>query len=144
MRDFVKAAHPNVSLPLNAFIKTYKVSMEEAQVMRDQIESETHYTNGEYFVSVSAEHNAKHWPGVIHLTISRLDDQPVRNWRDMQDIKNLLIGEEHEAIELYPAESRLVDMGNQYHLWVFSSPEVRVPVGWKSRMVFSEMHSVQD
>jgi len=30
----------------------------------------------------------------------------------------MIVGEEHEAFEVYPAESRLVDTANQYHLWV--------------------------
>lgn len=50
-------------------------------------------------------------------------------------IKNALVGPEHEAIELYPAESRKVDSANQYHLWALLDPEVRFPIGWKTRMV---------
>lgn len=56
---------------------------------------------------------------VIWLSIRRLDRAPLRDWRDFQRIKNELCGPEAEAVELYPAESRVVDMANQYHLWVF-------------------------
>lgn len=55
---------------------------------------------------------------VLHLSIKRNDRKPVHDWRDLQRIKNELVGPEAEAVELYPAESRLVDAANQYHLWV--------------------------
>ena len=43
-----------------------------------------------------------------HLNIRRLDGAPcIRDWRHFQQIKNELVGPECEAVELYPAESRL-------------------------------------
>jgi hypothetical protein len=56
--------------------------------------------------------------GMMHLSIRRNDRHWTRDWRHFQRIKNELVGEEREAVELYPAESRLVDAANQYHLWV--------------------------
>jgi hypothetical protein len=56
---------------------------------------------------------------LIHLSIKRHDRQPITDWRDKQDIKNQLCGAESEGVELYPAESRVVDTANQFHLWVF-------------------------
>ena len=47
----------------------------------------------------------------------------------------MIVGEEHEGFEVYPAESRLVDTANQYHLWVFVDATVRLPVGYQSRDV---------
>lgn len=55
---------------------------------------------------------------VAHLSIRRNDREAAHDWRDFQAIKNQLAGTEAEAIELYPAESRLVDTANQYHLFV--------------------------
>ena len=66
---------------------------------------------------------------VVHLSIKRNDREPARDWRDFQQIKNELVGPEAEALELYPAESRLVDMANQYHLWAFKPP-YSIPVGF--------------
>src|SRR5207248_4333875 len=43
----------------------------------------------------------------------------LHDWRDMQEIKNLLCGTECEAVEIYPAESELIDANNNFHLWVF-------------------------
>jgi hypothetical protein len=54
-----------------------------------------------------------------HLVITRVDRKPVHRWRDLQRIKTELVGADVEAIEIYPAESRLVDLRNVYHLWCF-------------------------
>lgn len=56
---------------------------------------------------------------MYHLNIRRRDGAPIHDWRHLQQIKNELMGEECEAVELYPAESRLVDTSNKYHLWCF-------------------------
>jgi len=71
----------------------------------------------------------------VHLSIKRTDNAPVRDWRDLQRIKDELIGPECEAMELYPARSRLVDSANQFHLWGFSDPSFRFPVGFTERLV---------
>jgi hypothetical protein len=74
----------------------------------------------------------------IHVDISRHDRGSCKNWRHFQQIKNELIGPEHEAIELFPAESRLVDAGNEYHLWVHATPQYRFPLGFPARLVLEE------
>lgn len=75
---------------------------------------------------------------IIHLSIKRIDRNPIHDWRDLQRIKNAIVGEENEAFELYPAESRLVDTANQYHLWAFTDKRVRIPCGFTSRLVSEE------
>lgn len=71
------------------------------------------------------------------LSIKTRDKAPVHDWRDFQRIKNELIGPEAEGVELYPAESRLVDTSNQYHLWVFDPP-FRFPFGYMDRFIVKE------
>jgi hypothetical protein len=66
--------------------------------------------------------------GPLWLVVRRKDNQAVRSWSDMQRIKNELCGEEREAAELFPAESRLVDVGNNFHVWVLPVGE-RFPYG---------------
>jgi hypothetical protein len=44
----------------------------------------------------------------------RLDGQAIHDWRELQRIKNEIVGDEIEAVELYPAESRLLDTANWY------------------------------
>lgn len=74
--------------------------------------------------------------GFVHLNIRRRDGGPIlRDWRHFQQIKNELVGPECEAIELYPAESRLVDQSNKYHLYACTDPTFRFPIGWDKRDV---------
>jgi len=56
-----------------------------------------------------------------HLSIRRQDRQAIHDWRDLQEIKNQIVGPENEGVELYPKESRRADSANQYHLWVLKS-----------------------
>lgn len=72
--------------------------------------------------------------GMVHLSIKRNDKQPVQDWRDKQAIKNEICGPEREAIEIFPAESRLVDEADQAHLWVFPEGD-KLPLGFQARMV---------
>jgi hypothetical protein len=59
-----------------------------------------------------------------------VDKEAIRDWRHFQRIKNEIVGPENEAVELFPAESRLVDGANQYHLWVLADKECRFPIGF--------------
>jgi len=66
---------------------------------------------------------------LVHLNIRRRDGGPIlRDWRHFQWIKNQLIGDECEAIELYPAESRLTDTSNKFHLFGVLDPTYRFPI----------------
>lgn len=65
---------------------------------------------------------------MLHLSIKRLDKEVLHDWRDIQRIKNEVAGPEFEAVEIYPAESRLADSANQYHIWVYP-PGQQVPFG---------------
>jgi len=83
-------------------------------------------------------HSEEEWPSaaqrigdsLIWLSIRRLDRKPIHDWRDLQEIKNLVVGPEHEAMEIYPKESRVMDTANQYHLWVLKDPNDTIPIGW--------------
>jgi len=74
---------------------------------------------------------------MTHLSIKRIDKNPIRDWRDLQRIKNELLGPEIEAVELYPSESRLVDTSNQYHLWALPE-DMMFPFGYGDRLVTEE------
>jgi hypothetical protein len=69
------------------------------------------------------------------LSIKRNDRMAKPDWRDFQWIKNQLVGEECEGVELYPAESRLADGANQYHIYVFEDQTFRFPFGFTDRIV---------
>jgi len=68
------------------------------------------------------------------LSIKRKDKRPVNNWQDMQTIKNRLVGTDCDAIQIFPAETRMVNMANQYHLIVLPE-DTSLPFGWGKRSV---------
>jgi hypothetical protein len=72
--------------------------------------------------------------GVMALSIKRHDRAAVRDWRHLQQIKNDVAGPEREAVELFPAESRLMDTSNQYWLWV-APVGAAYPVGFDAGAV---------
>ncbi len=72
---------------------------------------------------------------ITHLSIKRRDRSAKVDWRDFQYIKNQLVGEENEGCEIFPAESRLVDGANSYHLWIFQDTSIRLPFGFNERIV---------
>ena len=57
--------------------------------------------------------------GFKHLRIRRIDDKPVHNWMDLQEIKNDLFGEDAIAIEIYPKKSDFKNGSNTYHIWTW-------------------------
>ena len=141
---------PIVTTPWTPFIEDTDLSQREAairdhfrvlkkdpdspfkDITEDEIEKEIQRElNGKIFVNslyqVAVYNNS---PDIIWLSIKRRDKSPAKDWRHFQRIKNELVGAEHEAMEIYPAESRLVDTANQYHLWVFKDPSFRIPIGF--------------
>lgn len=73
------------------------------------------YANEVLSVQVSNHDTA--WGAVTHLWVHRHDDGPL-TWREMQRVKNELVGPERVAVEVYPPVSELVDGANMFHLWV--------------------------
>jgi hypothetical protein len=57
----------------------------------------------------------------IRIGISSADGEPRHDWRVFQHIKNQIAGPEWWALELYPAESQLIDPSNYYLLWAAPS-----------------------
>jgi hypothetical protein len=53
------------------------------------------------------------------LVVKRRDRQPIGDWRTLQDAKNQTVGEDREAVQVFPPESEVTDTANLYHLWVF-------------------------
>ena len=56
-----------------------------------------------------------------YLSIKRIDREPLCDWRAKQRIKNAILGDHWEGVELYPAEERLVDTSNQYHMFAWEA-----------------------
>lgn len=98
------------------------------------------WSNNLYHVEVvHAEHvpTAAWWkPRMVWLSIRRLERCRLpRDWRDLQRIKNEILGPEREACELFPAESRLNDEADQFHLWAFADERMYYPFGYADRVV---------
>ena len=66
--------------------------------------------------------------GYTQLLIRRKDGgKVVDHYQTLQHIKNTVLGEDWEAVELFPAISREYDTSNTYHLWASRVP---FPVGY--------------
>lgn len=90
---------------------------------------ETEFLRGDTFMNDLYVVIRTEFTGLTHLSIRRTDRGAAKDWRHFQQIKNQLCGPEREAVELYPAESRLIDTANQFHLWVFREG-VKLPFGY--------------
>jgi hypothetical protein len=94
------------------------------------------YENSRYIVHVyPAKQQADGWPPIIHVSIRHIHNIAITDFRDFQRIKTELLSPEAEAVQIFPAESRLVDSCNQYHLWVFAPTAEEdeyptIPVGY--------------
>lgn len=122
---------------IEASMREYGVSEEETRRRLKEYDDAYHteyWINDLYQVSKQYHNQA-----LVHLSIRRRDGAAcIRDWRHFQLIKNQLVGEECEGIELYPAESRLVDSSNKYHIWCIADPSFRFPIGFPERDVRDE------
>lgn len=115
-----------------AYVARNGGTAEEARAAIDASHAECEYwINDLYQVEVRrAANEASAW-----ICIRRRDGYPGRDWRHFQQIKNEIVGPECEAVELYPAESRLTDTSNKYHLFACTDPDFRFPFGYRTRDV---------
>lgn len=137
LAPFHPATLPSETQDVASFAARHGLSEDAAAFQIERLRAQAIYMNDSYQVNVDvvrapfgAETGDMFW-----LSIKRRDRELVHDWRELQQIKNMIVGEEHEGFEVYPAESRLVDTANQYHLWVFMDPTVRLPVGYRHREV---------
>lgn len=109
----------------------YKIGREEAVAKLNEWDAQCKlYVNHLYQVQVFEREGE-----LVLINVRRRDGAPIHDWRDLQRIKNEILGPECEAVELYPAESRLVDTSNKFHLWGSRDPSFRFPFGYKTRDV---------
>ena len=112
-------------------MKIYSIDREAAvKLLKADFLRCKYFVNDRYQVEVRS-----HGDTFVQLNVRRRDGAPIHDWRDLQQIKNELVGEECEAVELYPAESRKVDTSNKYHLWASTKPGWRFPIGFDKRDV---------
>jgi hypothetical protein len=107
----------------------------DAEIMPDGAEC---WHNDVY--SVTVRRNPSGWAFFggpwVQIGISCQDGEARHDWRDFQKIKNDICGDDWEAIELYPRESRLLDPSNYYMLWC--APDI--PIGKFEGRVICDAH----
>jgi len=137
MEPFEAAQLPEDAFDAAVIARKFGVPHDLAAAQVEQLRRQSVHMNDRYQVNAQTlEAPFGEFVGdLIWLSIKRRDKAPVHDWRDLQVIKNLIVGPEHEGFEIYPAESRLVDTANQYHVFVFLDPKVRLPVGFRTREV---------
>lgn len=116
---------------ITAIAKNTGKTFDEVKLAMDDSMKWPIFKNDIYQVQIrSAVAFSDQWPEMLHLSIKRIDRNPIHDWRHLQAIKSMIVGPNNEAIEIYPSEDRVVDTANQYHLWVFADEKVVVPVGF--------------
>ena len=105
------------------FLRTFeKQECWENNLYRDQVHPTPSLSKGENL-----------W-NVTEVSITRVDQEAIHDWRHFQYIKNDIFGEDREAVELYPVEARLMDTANTY--WLYVLPEGKIfPFGLTGRHV---------
>lgn len=135
----LKLPHPKTFIAEQMLLyKKHGITRAIAKENYNRLKSDSIWINDTYQVNIAYGDNVpNNMFGVemIHLSIKRRDKKTVRDWRDIQQIKNELVGPDHEGFELFPAENRLVDGANQYHIFCFAEPERYLPIGWRARAV---------
>jgi hypothetical protein len=119
---------------------------ETADEMYDDFALMEHWVSDDYWVMLdkqvqlpSAPKTFQDYP-LWHLMITRHDKTPCHDWQVFQTIKNEIVGPQYEAVEIYPAQSRLMDRENKYHLWILGPKDnedvpPRFKIGSKSGKV---------
>ena len=123
---------PKIQQDMRQAMKAFKLTREEVLAHYENTKLDQVYLNSRYQVNIR-DCKFEHWsvgPRMKHLSIKRLDKGTFISWRDKQRIKNELVGEECEAVELFPAERRLTDTANQFHLWVIAEDGYIFPFGF--------------
>lgn len=101
------------------------------------------WCNSRYQVQVRFLDAPRGFPPMVHLSIKTHSKSERHDWRDFQRIKNELCGTEAEGVELYPAEKRLMDEANQFHMYVIA-PGNRFPFGEQERTVMTPADLASD
>lgn len=124
-----KMSEQEKELQIQSSIETLGCSRKEAEIALDFTLRDEIWMNHYYQVNITYTPNPDKIK-VAHLSIKNRKKTQIRDWRDLQQIKNDLVGPEFEGVEVFPKESNLVDTANQFHLWVVCDSEFCFPFGW--------------
>lgn len=88
------------------------------------------FRNARFFVQVCREEN-----GAVRISVNRTQIDETYNfvggitWDELFIIKNEIGYADKDCIEIYPAESKLVNVANIRHLFILETPH---PLNWKN------------
>ena len=124
---FKKMSMANVKL----LAKEYGLSNKKGKALWRSICRDKYFINSLYQV-YAGEVNTLDGGSMYHLTIKKTNlksDEPI-SWSDKQRIKNEVVGEGYEAVELFPTQDRVIESPTQCHLWVLPDHTFRFPFGF--------------
>ncbi len=116
---------PAERLPLSEKNKAILLANGGNQALIDELDYAEIWKNELYTVTVTR--HADGW--VTELSIRRNDRRAAHDWRHFQRIKSEIAGPQIEAVEMYPAENRLMDTANQYYVFCLP-PGTQFPFGY--------------
>ena len=103
----IKAQHPDIT---------------DGQI--DDLMNDETWGNDRYTVTVHFLNGDR--DGFVEITIHNHRRTTHIPWRHLQQIKNEVLGADREAVQLFPAEDRLVDTANEY--WLYAYPVGKAPM----------------
>jgi hypothetical protein len=131
---------PREREPMTPFYECSNLKAKEVDGPIEMDPRVTYLRNNHYQVDLMEIEPAEPFGRIIWLSVKRTDRRSMHDWRDLQQIKNMVVGSDIEAVEIYPAENRHVDTSNQYHLWCFPDG-YRLPFGYGERLIMVPDHA---
>ena len=104
LAPFHAATRPPETLDVRSFASRHGLLEEVAASQIDRLRAQSIYMNDLYQVNVEIVHTpfGKETGDMFWLSVKRRDRAPVHDWRKLQQIKNMIVGDEHEGFEAYP------------------------------------------
>lgn len=123
MRASRKIGRAMMNLPKNDFTEVpySEIARLSARIKPNQVWRNNHH-------SVQVYRSERMILGILmdKWMIRRNDSEPIKYWHEIQNIKNEVIGEEQQAIQVFPKASELVDVANMY--WLFTPTQQKEKV----------------
>ena len=125
--------------PIKEYLKSmlrFGVFRKQAKLEYTKIQDTEVWINEIYMVlvyrgnEIPPSMNPEQISDFIWLSLRRQDRSALLDWREIQQIKDQLIGEDCEAVQLFPRKERVVDASNQFHIFGVANPEMSFAFGF--------------
>ena len=103
---FFSAELPAAALDVSIIASRFGIDLATAERQVQQLRQQSIFLSATHQVNVQLIRVpfGQGLGDVAWLSIKRRDREVIRDWRELQAIKNAIVGPEHEGFELYPAE----------------------------------------